>query len=436
MSKKQMPKNRVFVIGVGMTKFEKPGCDWDYPDMARIAGTRALQDACIDYKEIDQVCCGYVYGDSTCGQRAVYELGLSGVPIYNVNNNCATGSSALFMAKQFVEGGISECCMAIGFEKMEKGSLGSKFDDRTNPMDKHVGKMVEHRGFKPSPPAAQMFGNAGMEHMEKFGSNPEHFAKIAYKNHRNSVNNPYSQFQDEYTLDQIKKSPKVFEVLTKLQCCPTSDGSACAIVASEAFVKSHGLEGQAVEIVGMSMVTDMPSTFEGTSMIKMIGQDMTAKAAQIAYQQAGVSPKDIDVLELHDCFSANELITYEGLGLCKEGEAGKFIDAGNNDYGGKGPVVNPSGGLISKGHPLGATGLAQCAEMCWQLRGEAGKRQVQGAKTALSHNLGLGGAVVLTIYQRPKEWMNIKPKRKVSLGPSIPAEFQEEPSFLAAKSKL
>lgn len=325
------------------------------------------------------------------------------------------------MARQFVRGGLSECCMALGFEKMEKGSLGAKWTDRTNPMDKHMMLMMGLHEFKPAPPAAQMFGNAGREHMEKYKSEPEHFAKIAFKNHRNSVNNPYSQFRDEYTLDQIKNAPKVYAPLTKLQCCPTSDGAACAIVASEAFVKSHGLEGQAVEITGMSMATDLPSTLEDASVIKMVGSDMSRKASSEAYKQAGKGPDSVDVLELHDCFSANELITYEALGLCPEGQAGAYIDAGDNDYGGKGAVVNPSGGLISKGHPLGATGLAQAAEMVWQLRGEAGKRQVSNAKVALSHNLGLGGAVVVTIYERPSEWVGKPMKRAVSLGAELPA---------------
>jgi sterol carrier protein 2 len=409
-------KNRVFVIGVGMTKFEKPGGSKDYPDFAKEAGERALADACISYKDIDQVAVGYCYGESTSGQRAVYSLGLTGVPIYNVNNNCATGSSALFMARQFVQGGLAECCMALGFEKMEKGSLGAKWTDRINPMDKHMTVMMELHKFAPAPPAAQMFGNAGREHMEKFGTTKEHFAKIAYKNRRNSVNNPYSQFRDEYTLEQILAAPKVYDPLTKLQCCPTSDGSAAVIVASEAFVKRHGLEGQAVEITGMSMATDLPSTFEEKSCMKMVGFDMTRRAAESALAQAGKTPEAVQVVELHDCFSANELVTYEALGLCKEGGAGAYIDAGDNDYGGKGAVVNPSGGLISKGHPLGATGLAQCCEMAWQLRGEAGKRQVKDVEVALSHNLGLGGAAVVTVYERPKEWRSLPMKRAVSLG--------------------
>lgn len=408
---------RTFIIGVGMTKFEKPGSSKkDYPDFAKEAGERALADACIDYGLVEQVACGYCYGESTCGQRALYALGMTGVPVYNVNNNCATGSTALFMAKQFVEGGLAECTMALGFEKMEKGSLGAKYTDRTNPMDKHFGLMVELRDFAPAPPAPQMFGNAGREHQEKYGTTDKQIAKIAFKNHRNSVNNPYSQFRDEYTLEQIMGAKTVYAPLTKLQCCPTSDGAACAIIASEDFVRMHGLEGQAVEIIGQSMATDQPSTFDDKSCIKMVGYDMTAKAAAEVYKQAGIGPESVDVVELHDCFSANELITYEGLGLCAEGTAGAFIDRGDNDYGGNGAVVNPSGGLISKGHPLGATGLAQCAEMCWQLRGEAAKRQVKDAKVALSHNLGLGGAAVVTMYRRPVEWRGLPMKRAVSLG--------------------
>ena len=392
---------KVYVVGVGMTKFEKPGSKaWDYPDMAQEAGTKALQDARIPYGEIEQVAVGYCYGDSTCGERAVYTLGLTGVPIYNVNNNCATGSTALFMAKQFVEGGLADCVMALGFEKMEKGSLGVKFTDRTNPMDKLAGAMIQMRGFAKAPPASQFFGNAGREHMERYGTKPEHFAKIGWKNHKHSVNNPYSQFQDEYSLEDILKAPMVYEPLTKLQCCPTSDGSGAAILASEDFVKKHALAKQAVEIAGMAMTTDFPSTLEEKSCIKLVGYDMTKKAAEKVYRQSGFGPEDIDVVELHDCFSCNELITYEALGLCPEGKGGQFVDSGANTYGGK-LVVNPSGGLISKGHPLGATGLAQCAELNWQLRGEAGKRQVAGAKLALQHNLGLGGAAVVTLYRKP-----------------------------------
>jgi sterol carrier protein 2 len=299
-----------------------------------------------------------------------------------------------------VGGGIADCVLALGFEKMEKGSLGVKYTDRVNPVDRHAQVMIQTRGFVPAPPAPQMFGNAGREHMEKYGTTAEQFAKIGHKNHKHSVNNPYSQFQDEYSLDDIKGAKMVFEPLTKLQCCPTSDGSAAAIVASEDFVKKHNLQGQAVEIAGQAMATDLPSTFEEKSMIKMVGFDMSRTAAQKAYEESGAGPEDVDVIELHDCFSTNELITYEALGLCPEGQGGELVDSGAVTYGGKW-VVNPSGGLISKGHPLGATGLAQCCELNWQLRNKAEKRQVQGAKVALQHNLGLGGAAVVTIYRKP-----------------------------------
>ncbi len=389
---------RVFVIGVGMTKFEKPGSrEWDYPDMGREAGEKALADAGIEYDEIEQAFIGYCYGDSTSGERALYELGLTGIPAVNVNNNCSTGSSALYLGKRMVEGGLSDCVLALGFEKMEKGSLGIKYTDRTTPLDKHFGVMVEKRGFESSPPAAQMFGNAGREYMERYGVSAESFARIGEKNHRHSVNNPYAQFQTQYSLDEILAAPMVHSPLTKLQCCPTSDGGGAAVLANERFVREHGLEEQAVEITGMAQTTDFAASFEGSDM-ELVGVSMTRAAAEQVYEQSGKGPEDVDVVELHDCFSANEMITYEGLGLAKEGGAGELIDSGAVTYGGDW-VVNPSGGLISKGHPLGATGLAQCAELTWQIRGKADARQVDGATVALQHNLGLGGACVIAMYE-------------------------------------
>lgn len=396
--------NRVFVVGVGMTKFEKPGSRkredgeaWDYPDMAREAGTMALEDAGVDYNQIKQAYVGYVYGESTSGQRAVYELGMTGIPVVNVNNNCSTGSTALFLAVQAVRSGSVDCALALGFEKMQRGSLGSTYDDREQPLMRHLLALAELQEFA-MPPAPYMFGAAGLEHMERYGTTAEQFAKIAVKNHKHSVNNPYAQFQDEYTLEQILESRQIHGPLTKLQCSPTSDGAGAAIIVSEDFVDRHGLAEQAVEIVGQAMVTDMESTFADKSALSLVGADMTRKAAEQVYAQSGLTAADVDVIELHDCFSSNELLTYEALGLCPEGDGGKLIDAGDTTYGGRW-VVNPSGGLISKGHPLGATGLAQTAELSWQLRGAADKRQVDGAKVALAHNIGLGGAVVITAYR-------------------------------------
>jgi acetyl-CoA acetyltransferase len=393
--------NRTFVIGVGMTKFDKPGTkEGDYPDWAKQAGEIALSDAGVAYGDVEQAFVGYCYGDSTAGQRAVYGLGLTGIPVVNVNNNCSTGSSALYLARQAVKGGLADCALALGFEKMELGSLGVKFTDRVNPIDRHVMALLELREWEQAPPAPQMFGAAGREHMEKYGSTPEHFAWIGWKSHKHSVNNPYAQFQTEFTMDEIKAAKEIYMPLTKLQCSPTSDGSAAVVVASERFVDEHDLWEGAVEIVGQALVTDLSSTFEAKSSITIVGADMSATAAQQALEEAQTGIDEVDVVELHDCFSANELITYEALGLAAEGEGHKLVDAQATTYGGAGPVVNPSGGLISKGHPLGATGLAQASELTWQLRGQADKRQVDGADVALQHNIGLGGAAVVTVYKR------------------------------------
>jgi len=392
--------NRVFVVGNGMTKFLKPRTgNPDYPLMAKQATLRALRDAGITYDQVQHAAIGYVYGDSTSGQRALYEVGLTGIPVINVNNNCSTGSAALYYACNLIKGGLADCALALGFDKMFTGSLKMGNPDRASPMDNIIKVTNEVKQWKEGPFAPQIFGNAGLEHQEKYGTKDEHFAKVAYKNHLHSTNNPYSQFRDKYTLEQISNSPKIYGPLTKLQCCPTSDGAAAAIVCSEKFVREHKLENQAVEVVGMVLKSDPASSFKEKSLMKAAGYDMTKNAARELYLSTGITPDQVQVVELHDCFSANELITYEALGLCPEGKAGEYIDKNEFTYGGK-FVVNPSGGLISKGHPLGATGLAQCAELCWQVRGMAGPRQVKDVKYALQHNIGLGGAVVVGIYKK------------------------------------
>jgi acetyl-CoA acetyltransferase len=389
---------KVNVIGVGMIKFAKPGASEDYHVMAAKAARSALEDAKVKYDEVEQAYAGYVYGDSTCGQRAVYEIGLTGIPVFNVNNNCSTGSTALFLGRQAVEGGLAECVLVVGFEQMEKGALGSKFADRTNPLDQHAGVMSKVQGFNEAPPAAQMFGGAGREYRWRWGTKRETFAKVSEKARKHASNNPYALFNEVLSVEQILASPEVFDPLTRYQCCPPTCGAAAAVLCSDDFAKKHGIQ-QPVYIAAQSMTTDVSSSFKEDSMIKMCGYDMAVNAARQVYERSGVSPEDVDVVELHDCFTANEILTYEALGLCKEGEAEKFIWEGNNTYGGK-FVTNPSGGLLSKGHPLGATGLAQCTELVWQLRGQADKRQVPNAKVGLQHNLGLGGACVMTMYRR------------------------------------
>jgi acetyl-CoA acetyltransferase len=315
-----------------------------------------------------------------------------------VNNNCSTGSTALMLAAQAIAGGLYECVLALGFEKMEKGALGSKFNDRTSPIEFHAAVMSKVQGFSSSVPTAQMFGGAGREYRWKYGTKRETFGKISEKARKHAANNPLALFNQPLTLEEIMASDEVFDPLTRYQCCPPTCGAAAAVLCSDEFAKKHNISNP-VYIAGQVMTTDYPSTFEEHSMIKMVGFDMAKNAAKKLYEMTGTGPEDVDVVELHDCFTANELLTYEAIGLCKEGEAEKFIWDGDNTYGGK-FVTNPSGGLLSKGHPLGATGLAQCTELVWHLRGQAEARQVEGAKVGLQHNLGLGGACVMTMYKR------------------------------------
>ncbi len=387
---------RVNVIGVGMVKFQKPGASDEYNVMASNAIRAAIKDSGVDFKDIEQAFAGYVYGDSTCGQRSLYEVGLTGIPVVNVNNNCSTGSTALFLARQAIEAG-AECVLAVGFEKMEKGALGSKFTDRTNPLDKHAEVMSRVQGFNQAPPAAQMFGGAGREYRWRYGTKRETFAKISAKARQHANKNPFALFSNVLSVEEVMASEEVFDPLTRFQCCPPTCGAAAAIICSDEYAKRKGITNP-VYIAAQSMTTDYQTSF-GDSMIKMVGWDMAVNAAKQVYEKSGLGPEDVQVVELHDCFTANELLTYEAIGLCKEGEAEKYIVENQNTYGGK-HVTNPSGGLLSKGHPLGATGLAQCTELVWQLRGQAEARQVPNAKVALQHNLGLGGACVMTMYRR------------------------------------
>ncbi len=388
----------VHVVGVGMIPFTKPGASDPYTVMGARAAQLALDDAGVPYREVQQAYVGYVYGDSTSGQAAIYGVGLTGIPVVNVNNNCSSGSSALFLARQAVESGMVECAIALGFDQMVPGALKGAYDDRPSPMARFAQAMDAHQGTEPAlPRAAQFFGGAGRDYIKEYGIRPDTFGRIAVKARQHAARNPLAVFRQTLTLDEVMASPTVFAPLTRYQCCPPTCGAAAAIVCSADFAKKHNLDRRVV-IAAQAMTTDTPSTFEKRDMRQLVGYDMTASAAQQVYEAAGIGPDDLDVVELHDCFTANELITYEGLGLTPEGTAEKFILDGDNTYGGR-IVTNPSGGLLSKGHPLGATGLAQCAELVWQLRGQADQRQVEGARLALQHNLGLGGACVVTLYQ-------------------------------------
>jgi sterol carrier protein 2 len=389
---------RVLVAGVGMVPFATPSRSDSYDVLAEGAVRAALADAGADLAQVRQAYAGYVYGDSTSGQNALYRVGMTGAPVINVSNNCSTGSAALFLARQAVASGAADCVLALGFEQMQRGALKEHWDDRPSPFGRFDDVINRVQGDVADVPLApRYFGGAGAVYCEKYGMDPAVFAQISVKSRRHAAANPYAVFTAPVTVEEVLASPAIFGPLTRLQCCPPTCGAAAAVLVSEEFARAHGLRAD-VAIAAQAMTTDTPASFDG-DLMRLVGYDMTADAARQTYEAAGVDPRDIRVVELHDCFTTNELISYEALGLTEEGTAEKFIADGDNTYGGR-VVTNPSGGLLSKGHPLGATGLAQCAELVWQLRGDAGPRQVEGASLALQHNIGLGGAAVVTLYEK------------------------------------
>jgi acetyl-CoA acetyltransferase len=392
---------KVCVAGVGMTPFKKPKESESYLVMAEAAIRAALKDAGVEYKAIQQGYAGYVMGDSTCGQAAAYRVGLTGIPIFNVNNNCASGSTALYLARQAVQSGAVDCALAFGFEQMPAGALENVFTDRIPPLQRFMDSAKEYPGLEKAPKnlpiVGLLFGAQYLELKNRYGYSQETFAKVTVKARQHAANNPFSIFREQVTVDEVLSSPPLFDGLTRLMACPPSCGAGAAIICSEKFAREHGLDSS-VKIVAQAMTTDYESTFDSGNALKLLGADMTAEAAKMVYEESGVGPEDVGVIELHDCFTCNEIATYEALGLVAEGGSEQFINDGDNTYGGK-IVVCPSGGLLSKGHPLGATGLAQCTELTQQLRGQSGKRQVDGVRTALQHNGGLGGATIVTMYQ-------------------------------------
>jgi sterol carrier protein 2 len=389
----------VVVAGVGMIPFAKPGASAPYYEMGAEAGRRALADAGLGYDCVQQAYAGYVYGDSTSGQKAIYPLGMTGIPVINVNNNCSTGSTALFLARQAIASGAADCVLALGFEQMKPGALGAVFADRPSPFEDFDRAADELVGMPEIPLALRYFGGAGLSHMKKYGTKLETFAKVRAKASRHAKNNPLAIFRKELSADDVMNDQVIWPgVMTRSMACPPTCGAAAAVLVSEEFARRRGLKRD-VRIAAQAMTTDKASTFDTADMMRVVGFDMSRAAATSVYEQAGIGPGDLDVVELHDCFAQNELITYEALGLCPDGGAERFVESGDNSYGGK-VVTNPSGGLLSKGHPLGATGLAQCYELTRQLRGSAEATQVEGARRGLQHNLGLGGACVVTLYER------------------------------------
>jgi acetyl-CoA acetyltransferase len=387
----------VVISGVAMTPFAKPSAGKRYEAIALEALQGALKDAGIDYSDVQQAFVSYTMGDTAFGQRVLYQHGFTGIPIFNVSNSCASGSTALYLARQAVASGEAECVLALGFEQMNK-TMELGFPDRTTPFDRHDEVVSQVMGHDTPSNTISWFAGAAKEYVDQYGIDPGVFAQIAVKARKHAANNPRAVFRELLTAEQILESRTIVSPLTKFQCSPPTSGAAAAIVCSERYAKKHGLDTR-VRIREQALTTDMESVFNGGSMTKMVGYDMAVNAATAVYEASGVGPDDVDVIELHDCFTSNELVSYEVLQLAAPGEGEKLVHAGDNTYGGRW-VVNPSGGLLAKGHPIGATGLAQCAELVWQLRGQAEARQVEGARMALQHNLGIGGACVITLYER------------------------------------
>ncbi len=372
----------VYVLGIGMIRFGRYP-DKDVPQIGGEAALQAFKDAGMSIKDIELLVCGNLFQASgMVGQRILQQVGQTGIPVINVSNACATGSTAFREAYIGVASGMYDVTMAIGVEQMGKmGLLGGGARSGTESVEGVLGS-----GLMPA-----VFGQAGVEHMRKYGTTIDQFAKISVKNHKHSVHNPLSQYQVEVSLEDVLKARMVAYPNTLYMCCPTGDGAAATILVSEDKIKQY--TNKPIKVAA-SVITSDPYTERDLTLPDV--NTLTKNAAKQAYEKAGVGPKDLSLIEMHDCFATAELLHYENLGLCGEGEAGRMIDEGRTALGGDIPV-NVSGGLLSKGHPLGATGVANIYELVTHLRGNGGVRQVEGAKVGLAHVIGLGSACTIHI---------------------------------------
>jgi acetyl-CoA acyltransferase len=381
----------VYILGTGMIKFGRYP-EKTVPELGAEAALIALKDAGINIKDVELFASGNLYqANAMIGQRILQQIGQTGVPVINVSNACATGSTAFREAFMAVTSGMYDVAMAVGVEQMGKQGLLGGGGGGTDPAYSTEGRIGS--GLMPA-----VFGQAGMEHMRKYGTKLEHFAKISVKSHKHATRNPFSQYQNEVSLEDVMNARMVAYPNTLYMCCPTGDGAAAAILVSEDKMKQLA-GGRKRARVAASILTSDPYTERDLTLPDV--NTLTRRAAQKAFDMAGVAPKDVSLTELHDCFATAELVHYENLGLCGEGEAAKFIDEGGGmhpDLGGKSPV-NVSGGLLSKGHPLGATGVANICEVAWHLTGDerARQRQVPNAKVGMAHVIGLGSACTVHI---------------------------------------
>ncbi len=375
----------VYVLGVDMIKFGRFP-ERTVPDLGAEAALLALDDAGLTIENMEAFYCGNLgQANAMVGQRILQEIGQTGIPVVNCSNACATGATAFREAWTSIKAGLYDVVLAVGVEQMGTGLLGGS----------GAGKGIPKEGLLGSGTMPAVFAEAGMEHSRQYGTTFEQFAKISVKNHHHSTMNPKARYQIETPLDEVMNAEMISYPNTKLMCSVNVDGAAAAVLVSEKKAKELGMS-RSVRVKASVLTSD---PYQERDLVMPDVNSCTRKAAKEAYEMAGLGAEDIDLVELHDCFATAEMLHYENLGLCKDGDAGRMIDEGDVELGGKVPV-NVSGGLLSKGHPLGATGIANIYEVCTHLRGEAGERQVEGAKIGLTHVIGLGSACGIHILEK------------------------------------
>jgi acetyl-CoA acetyltransferase len=378
--------SHVYVLGIEMMKFGR-FAEMTVPQLGAQAALMALDDAGLTIQQMQALYCGNL-GEASAmvGQRILHQIGQTGVPVVNCANACATGATAFREAWISIQAGLYDLVLAVGVEQMGRGLLGG--GAKANG--------ISTEGLLGSATMPAVFGEAGLEHSRKYGTTFEQFAKVSVKNHHHSTLNPKAMYRIETPLETVMSAEMIAYPNTKLMCSVNVDGAAAAVLASERKAKELGMM-RAVRVKASVLTSD---PWQERDLVLPDVNTCTRNAAQQAYEMAAVGPDDLDLVELHDCFATAEILHYENLGLCADGEGGRLIDAGETALSGRIPV-NVSGGLLSKGHPLGATGIANIYEVCTHLRGEAGERQVDGARVGLTHVIGLGSACGVHIFERP-----------------------------------
>lgn len=375
----------VYVMGIDMIKFGRFP-DRTVPQLGATAALLALDDAGLTIQDMQALYCGNLgQASAMVGQRILQEIGQTGIGVVNCANACATGATAFREAWMSIKAGVNDVVLAVGVEQMGKGLLGGGGGATGIPKEGLLGS-----GTMPA-----VFAEAGMEHSRNYGTTFEQFAKVSVKNHHHSTLNPKAMYQIETPLETVMNAEMISYPNTKLMCSVNVDGAAAAVLVSEKKAKELGM-ARAVRVKASILTSD---PYSDRDLVMPDVNAVTRRAAKEAYEMAGIGPDDISLVELHDCFATAEILHYENLGLCKDGEAGRMIDDGEVALGGRIPV-NVSGGLLSKGHPLGATGIANIYEVSTHLRGEADKRQVEGARFGMTHVIGLGSACGIHILEK------------------------------------